>query len=104
LGAVTKARTGTTPLTVNHTGLFPSVTVSFNLAPGASLSDAAQAIVQMQQNLGTPSTVRGFFAGTLLAYQQSLGTEPYHILAALLAVYIVLGVLYECLFHPMTII
>jgi multidrug efflux pump len=58
----------------------------------------------MQQNLGTPSTVRGFFAGTLLAYQQSLGTEPYLILAALLAVYIVLGVLYESLVHPMTII
>jgi multidrug efflux pump len=104
LDAVTRAQTRTTPLTVNHTGLFPSVTVSFNLAPGASLSDAAQAISNMQQNLGTPPTVRGFFAGTLLAYQQSLGSEPYLVLTALLAVYIVLGILYESLVHPLTII
>ncbi len=104
LGTVTQAQKGTTPLTVNHTGLFPSVTVSFNLAPGVSLSDAALAINGMQQNLGTPSTVRGFFAGTLLAYQQSLGSEPYLILTALLAVYIVLGILYESLVHPLTII
>jgi multidrug efflux pump len=104
LDAVTQAQTRTTPLTVNHTGLFPSVTVSFNLAPGASLSDAAEAIAGMQHSLGTPSTVRGFFAGTLLAYQQSLGSEPYLILTALLAVYIVLGILYESLVHPLTII
>jgi multidrug efflux pump len=104
LDAVARGQTGTTPLTVNHTGLFPSVTVSFNLAAGASLSDAAQAISNMQQNLGTPPTVRGFFAGTLLAYQQSLGSEPYLILTALLAVYIVLGILYESLVHPLTII
>jgi multidrug efflux pump len=104
LDAVTRAQTGTTPLTVNHTGLFPSVTVSFNLATGTSLSQAAQAINGMQQNLGTPPTIRGFFAGTLLAYQQSLGTEPYLILTALLAVYIVLGILYESLVHPLTII
>ena len=104
LGAVTRPQTGTTPLTVNHTGLFPSVTVSFNLTPGASLSDAAEAIQEMQQSLGTPSSVRGFFAGTLLAYQQSLGSEPYLILTALLAVYIVLGILYESLVHPLTII
>jgi multidrug efflux pump len=104
LDAVAQAQRGTTPLTVNHTGLFPSVTVSFNLAPGASLSDAALAITGMQHNLGTPSTVRGFFAGTLLAYQQSLGSEPYLVLTALLAVYIVLGILYESLVHPLTII
>ena len=104
LAAVTKAQAGTTPLTVNHTGLFPSVTVSFNLAPGFALSDAANAITEMEQNLGAPSTVRGFFSGTLLAYQQSLGSEPYLILAALLAVYIVLGILYESLVHPLTII
>jgi multidrug efflux pump len=104
LDAVTRAQTGTTPLTVNHTGLFPSVTVSFNLATGTSLSEAAQAINGMQENLGTPPTIRGFFAGTLLAYQQSLGSEPYLILTALLAVYIVLGILYESLVHPLTII
>ena len=104
LDAVTRGQTGTTPLTVNHTGLFPSVTVSFNLSPGASLSDAAEAIQGMQRSLGTPSSVRGFFAGTLQAYQQSLGSEPYLILTALLAVYIVLGILYESLVHPLTII
>jgi multidrug efflux pump len=101
---VAKGQTNTTPLAINHTGLFPSVTVSFNLAPNVSLSDATLAINQMQKRLGTPSSIQGFFAGTLLAYQQSLGTEPILILTALLAVYIVLGVLYESLVHPLTII
>ncbi|MGF7178727.1 efflux RND transporter permease subunit [Tunturiibacter psychrotolerans] len=104
LATMTKNKTNTIPLAINHTGLFPSVTVSFNLAPGVSLSDATLAITQMQQRLGTPTTVHGFFAGTLLAYQQSLGTEPLLILTALLAVYIVLGVLYESLVHPLTIL
>jgi multidrug efflux pump len=104
LGAVASSESGTTPLAVNHTGLFPSVTVSFNLAPGVSLSDATQRIALMQQRLGTPSTIRGFFAGTLQAYQQSLSTEPMLVLTALLAVYIVLGILYESLVHPLTII
>src|SRR5580692_10708684 len=104
LGAVASSESGTTPLAVNHTGLFPSVTVSFNLAPGVSLSDATQRIALMQQRLGTPSTIRGFFAGTLLAYQQSLSTEPMLVVTALLAVYIVLGILYESLVHPLTII
>jgi len=94
----------TIPLSLNHTGLFPSVTVSFNLAPGLSLSDATLAIEQMQQRLGTPTTVHGVFAGTLLAYQQSLSSEPILIITAILAVYIVLGVLYESLVHPITII
>jgi multidrug efflux pump len=104
LRAVARAEAGTTPLAVNHTGLFPSVTVSFNLAPDVSLSDATLSINQMHQRLATPSTLQGFFAGTLLAYQQSLGTEPVLILTALLAVYIVLGILYESLVHPLTII
>jgi multidrug efflux pump len=104
LNAVTHTASTTTPLAVNHTGLFPSVTVSFNLAPGVSLSEATQSIAQMQQRLGTPSTIRGFFAGTLLAYQQSLSTEPVLVLTALIAVYIVLGILYESLIHPLTII
>jgi multidrug efflux pump len=94
----------TTPLALNHTGLFPSVTVSFNLAPGVSLSDATLAIDQMKQRIGAPSTLRGFYAGTLQAYQQSLSSEPILVLTALLAVYIVLGVLYESLVHPLTII
>ncbi len=94
----------TTPLAINHTGLFPSVTVSFNLAPNVSLSDATLSISQMQKRLGTPSTLQGFYAGTLQAYQQSLGTEPVLVVTALLAVYIVLGILYESLVHPLTII
>jgi multidrug efflux pump len=94
----------TTPLSLNHTGLFPSVTVSFNLAPGLSLSDATLSVEQMQQKLGTPSTIHGFFAGTLLAYQQSFASEWWLIITALLAVYIVLGILYESLVHPLTII
>ena len=101
---MTRSQTNTTPLAINHTGLFPSVTVSFNLAPTVSLSDATLRILQMQRQLGTPSTIQGFFAGTLQAYQQSLGTEPLLILTALLAVYIVLGILYESLVHPLTII
>jgi multidrug efflux pump len=104
LAAMATAKTNTTPLALNHTGLFPSVTVSFNLAPGVSLSDATLEIAQMQQRLGTPSTVHGFFAGTLLAYQQSLGTEPLLVVTAILAIFIVLGVLYESLVHPITIL
>jgi multidrug efflux pump len=104
LFTMSKVKSSTTPLALNHTGLFPSVTVSFNLANGYSLSDATLAIDQMQQRLGTPSTVRGFFAGTLQAYQQSLGSEPILVVTALLAVYIVLGILYESLVHPLTII
>jgi multidrug efflux pump len=98
------SQTNTIPLALNHTSLFPSVTVSFNLAPGLSLSDATLAVEQLKQRMGVPSTVRGFFAGTLLAYQQSLSSEPILILTALLAVYIVLGILYESLVHPLTII
>jgi multidrug efflux pump len=104
LSAVSTAQASSTPLQVNHTGLFPSVTVSFNLAPGMSLSDATRLVNQMQQRLNTPSTLRGFFAGTVQAYQQSLKTEPILVITALLAVYIVLGVLYESLVHPLTII
>jgi len=101
---MTTSQANTTPLALNHTGLFPSVTVSFNLSPGVSLSDATLAIDQMKQRIGAPSTLRGFYAGTLQAYQQSLSSEPILVLTALLAVYIVLGVLYESLVHPLTII
>jgi multidrug efflux pump len=102
--AMAKVHTNTAPLSLNHTGLFPSVTVSFNLAPGYALSDATLAIATMQQRLGTPSTVRGEFAGTLAAYNDSLGSEPVLVVTALLAVFIVLGILYESLVHPLTII
>ena len=95
LTAIAKTSANTTPLQVNHTGLFPSVTVSFNLSPGYSLSDATQSIQEMKNKLGIPATIQGFFAGTLQAYQQSLSTEPVLVATALLAVYIVLGMLYE---------
>jgi multidrug efflux pump len=104
LATMTKAASTTTPISVAHTGIFPSTTISFNLAPNVSLSQATQLIEQMQQRLGTPQTIHGFFAGTLQAYQASLSTEPYLIITALLAVYIVLGILYESLMHPLTII
>jgi len=104
LSSIAAAQTNTIPLSLNHTGLFPSVTLSFNLAPGLSLSDATQRIAQMKQRMGVPSTVLGVFAGTLQAYQQSLSSEPILVLTALLAVYIVLGILYESLVHPLTII
>jgi multidrug efflux pump len=89
---------------VNHTGLFPSVTVSFNLAPGVSLDQASREIQQVQQRLNMPGTIHGQYSGTLQAFQQSLTTEPYLILTALIAVYIVLGILYESLVHPLTIL
>jgi multidrug efflux pump len=104
LSAVAGAHANTTPLAINHTSFFPSVTVSFNLASGRSLSQATAEIEATQRRLGAPSTLVGFFSGTLLAYQQSLGTEPGLVVTALLAVYIVLGVLYESLVHPLTIL
>jgi multidrug efflux pump len=94
----------TAPLAVNHTGLFPSVTVNFNLAPNVSLSQATKEISDIQEKLGVPQSVQGEYAGTLQAFKQSLGTEPYLILTAVLAVYIVLGILYESLVHPITIL
>jgi multidrug efflux pump len=104
LSMVAKGYPTTTALAINHTGLFPSVTASFNLAPNVSLSQATASIARMQTRLGTPDTMHGFFAGTLQAYQQSLSSEPVLVLTALLSVYIVLGVLYESLVHPLTII
>lgn len=104
LASLVSTHSGTIPLAVNHTGLFPSVTVSFNLAPGVSLSQATEEILEMKEKLGAPTTVHGAFAGTLQAFQDSLSTEPYLVLTALLAVYIVLGMLYESLVHPLTIL
>jgi len=104
ISAVTTARPGTTPLVVNHTSTFPSVTVSFNLAENFSLSDATREVSEMQQRLNMPATVRGTFAGTAAAYQASLNSEWILVLTALFAVYIILGMLYESLVHPITII
>jgi len=102
--SIAKPSTNTTPLQVAHTGLFPSTTVSFNLKNGVALSDATREVTQMEENLGMPGTVRGFFAGTAQAYQQSLSTLWILALTALLSVFIVLGILYESLIHPLTII
>jgi multidrug efflux pump len=104
LSTVSSAQASTTPLVINHTSSYPSVTVSFNLAANMSLSDATRMVSQMQEQLNMPPTVRGFFAGTASAYQTSLDSEPILIGTALLAVYIVLGILYESLVHPLTII
>ena len=104
LTTVTKAKASTTPLILNHTSSFPSVTVSFNLAPGMSLSDAVREVTEMQERLGMPMTVRGTFAGTAAAYQQSLSTEGILVVTALFSVFIILGILYESLVHPITII
>ncbi|MGA9985111.1 MAG: efflux RND transporter permease subunit [Acidobacteriaceae bacterium] len=104
LATMTTTQTSTTPLQVSHTGLFPSVTVSFNLANGMSLSDATREVSQMELRLGMPATVRGFFAGTAQAYQSSLASEKYLVFTALFSVYIVLGILYESVVHPLTIL
>jgi multidrug efflux pump len=104
INAIAHAETRTAALAVNHQGQFPSVTVSFNLAPGVSLSDAAQAITQMEQKIGMPTTIHGMFSGTLQQFQASLSTEPLLVITALLAVYIVLGILYESYVHPITIL
>ncbi|HEX3759846.1 MAG TPA: efflux RND transporter permease subunit, partial [Kofleriaceae bacterium] len=104
LASVASSRIATTALQVNHTGLFPSVTVSFNLAPGLALGDAVRRIGQLSAQLGTPATIRGSFSGTLEAFQQSLASEPLLVATALIAVYLVLGMLYESLIHPLTIL
>jgi multidrug efflux pump len=95
---------GTTALSVNHQGLFAATTISFNLAPGVSLSDATKIINDTMGRLHVPSSVQGSFAGTAKTYQDSLSNEPILIAAALAAVYIVLGMLYESYIHPITIL
>jgi multidrug efflux pump len=104
LSAITRYQPKIAPLSVNHQGQFPSVTVSFNLAPNVPLSEAAAAITQMQQKMGVPSSIHGMFSGTLQAFQSSLATQPFLIITALAAVYIVLGILYESYIHPITIL
>jgi multidrug efflux pump len=104
LSTVVSYQANTAPLSVNHQGQYPSVTISFNLAPGIALSDASRAIIEVEQRIGMPQTIRGMFSGTLQAFQSSLATEPFLIITALMAVYIVLGILYESYIHPITII
>jgi multidrug efflux pump len=104
LDSVVKYAPSTSPLAVNHTGLFPSVTLSFNLAPGVSLGQATEEINRLMRKLDMPQSIHGVPSGTLEAFQESLGSEPYLVLTALLAVYVVLGILYESLVHPLTIL
>ncbi|WP_321866140.1 efflux RND transporter permease subunit [Paraburkholderia tropica] len=104
LSAIASFGPGTTPLSVNHQSQFVASTISFNLPPGKSLSDATQAIYDTMAEIGMPQTIHGSFQGTAQAFQQSLDNQPILILAALLAVYIVLGILYESYIHPLTIL
>ena len=104
LSAFTRYETSTAPLTVNHSGQFPSVTISFNLPVGVALGQAVDAINAAEAEMHLPATIRGSFSGTAQAFQESLANEPILIAAALLTVYIVLGVLYESLIHPVTIL
>src|SRR5438093_303968 len=104
LSAFTHFEPATTALAVNHQGQFPAVTLSFNLAPGVSLGDAVQAIQGAERDMGLPASIHAEFQGTAQAFQNSLSNEPLLILAALVTVYIVLGVLYESYIHPVTIL
>ncbi|HEX4182567.1 MAG TPA: efflux RND transporter permease subunit, partial [Caulobacteraceae bacterium] len=94
----------TASLTISHQGQFPAATLSFNLAPGVALGQATAAVEQARDKLGAPATLTGSFQGTAQAFQQSLSSEPILIAAALLAVYIILGILYESYIHPLTIL
>ena len=104
LSAFTRYAASSTPLQVNHSGQFPSVTISFNLPLGVSLGDAVPAVDEAMREINLPGSIRASFQGTAQAFQESLKNEPLLILAALIAVYIVLGVLYESLIHPLTIL
>ena len=104
LSTFTRFAPSTTALAVNHQGQFPAVTLSFNLAPGVALGDAVTAIAAAEREIGFPASIRASFQGTAQAFQASLANEPLLILAALVTVYIVLGVLYESYIHPLTIL
>ncbi len=104
LAAFTHFTPSNMPLAVNHQSQFPSVTISFNLAPGVSLGQATLAIEKVQQSIGFPATIQASFQGTAAAFKDSLSSEPVLILTALITVYIVLGMLYESYIHPITIL
>jgi multidrug efflux pump len=104
LSSVATVERRTAPLVIQHQDQFPAVTVSFNLAPGASLSDAVQAIAAAEREIGMPPTVAGAFSGDALEFTRSLASQPWLILAAVITIYIVLGVLYESFVHPFTIL
>ena len=104
LSAFAHIASANTSLSVNHQGQFPAVTLSFNLAPGGDLGTATRAIDQAELAMRMPASIHGSFQGTAAAFQDSLSSEPMLILTALLAVYIVLGMLYESYIHPITIL
>ncbi len=104
LSAISKVEEQTAPLEINHLGQFPSITVSFNLAQGASLGEAVDAIKQAEQEIGMPASMITVFQGAALAFQAALGNELVLIIAAIITMYIVLGVLYESFIHPITIL
>jgi len=104
LGAFASFQRRNRPLSVNHQGQAPSVTISFNLPSGVALGDAVKAIDHAQEEIRLPGSIRGTYMGTAQAFKASLANQPLLVLAAILAVYIVLGVLYESLIHPLTII
>jgi multidrug efflux pump len=104
LSAFTQLQMTSVPIAINHQGQFPVTTLSFNLAPNASLGDALDAVSKVKDSLGMPPSVQGAFQGTAAAFQNSLTGEPMLILAALITVYLVLGVLYESYIHPITIL
>jgi len=104
LSALARFTRGSAPLTVNHQGQFPSITISFNTARGVSLGTAVDAIHRAETSMGLPPSIHADFQGTAQAFGESLASEPVLILAALITVYIVLGVLYESYIHPITII
>jgi multidrug efflux pump len=104
LSAVAHTTQGATPLAVNHQGLLVATTISFNLPPNVSLSTAVTAIDAAMNRIGVPATIRGTFQGTAKAFQDSLSNQPYLVLAALVTIYIVLGILYESFVHPLTIL
>jgi hydrophobic/amphiphilic exporter-1 (mainly G- bacteria), HAE1 family len=101
---VKATQSGTSTVTINHQGEFPSATLSFNLSPGVSLSQATEAVEKVREDLGAPVTLNGSFQGNAQAFKQSLSSEPVLIVAALIAVYVILGVLYESFIHPITIL
>ena len=104
LSAIAKFEQQRTALQVNHQGQYPAVTLSFNLAPNFALGDAVTALEKAQREMGMPSSIHPTFQGTAQAFQDSKNNMPWLILAALTAVYIVLGILYESLIHPLTIL
>jgi multidrug efflux pump len=104
LGAFTEVQTSNTPLLVNHQGQFPVVTISFNLAPNTSLGEAVRAVEKVKAEIGMPGSIQGNFQGTAQAFRASLTNQPFLILAAIITVYILLGVLYESYIHPITIL